>query len=193
MSLHRKLPDLFGKSDDDKKKNQNKRDNKDKSSDQEESTNNGSSSVSSNSSSRTSISSSSNTRLTQNVGGVMDSMGNFKNAQKVGQLTQNLVQDLSRTMSEGTAAEGRVRVVLDGQQRPVSVKIDASYFEAMLPAGGAGDVGGSASSTDDASLFAEELSSAITAAMQRAHAKSVESIDEKMKSLYNELGIPSSK
>ena len=78
---------------------------------------------------------------------------------------------------------------MDGQQRPVSVKIDASYFEVMLPSSG----GGGASSTDDASLFAEELSSAITAAMQRAHAKSVESIDEKMKSLYNELGIPSSK
>jgi DNA-binding protein YbaB len=131
----------------------------------------------------------------------MDSMGNFKNAQKVGQLTQNLVQDLSRTMSEGTAADGRVRVVLDGQQRPVSVKIDPSYFEVMLPASatvataaGGGEAGGaSSSSTDDASLFAEELSSAITAAMQRAHAKSVESIDEKMKSLYNELGIPSSK
>jgi hypothetical protein len=101
LSLHRKLPDLFGRSDDDKKKLQsdNTRDRNDKdSSDPEESTSSSSSSGT-RSKNTSSSSNNSNTRLSQNVGGVMESMGNFKNAQKVGQLTQNLVQDLSRTMS----------------------------------------------------------------------------------------------
>ena len=105
------------------------------------------------------------------VADTMDSMENFKRSQRVGKLTRKLVQDLASTTIEGVAADGKVKVILDGQQRPLNVDIDESYV-------------------NDADV--SDLCSAITAAMSDAHAKSIERMDEKMKSLYSELGLPSS-
>jgi len=97
------------------------------------------------------------------VAQVMDSMEGFKKSQQVGTLTSNLVQDLGSIVVEGSAAEGKVRVFMDGQQRPKRVKIDEVYGEAV-------DV--------------DDLSTALVAAMQDAYAKSREKMEEKMKDLY---------
>ena len=108
---------------------------------------------------------------TENLGGVasiVDSMGDLKTAQRVGQLTDSLVKDLSTTIVEGTAMDGKVKVSFDCQQKPVGVTMD----ENML-----------------SEVDATTLSSALTAAMQDAHSKSIERMDEKMKSLYTELGL----
>ena len=102
------------------------------------------------------------------VAGIMDSMENFKTAQQVGKMTNALVQDLQKETFEGVAVEGKVKVLFDGQQRPVGVKIDDTYL---------------------AGAEASELSSALTAAMKEAYQKSSEKMDEKMKSFYIDLGL----
>jgi DNA-binding YbaB/EbfC family protein len=105
------------------------------------------------------------------VAQVMESMDGFKKSQQIGKLTSNLVQDLGSTVVEGSAAEGKVRVFMDGEQRPKRVQIDEEYGEAV-------DV--------------DDLSSALLVALQECYAKSREKQEEKMKDLYSELGLPPS-
>ena len=102
------------------------------------------------------------------VAGIMDSMENFKTAQQVGKMTNSLVQDLQKETFEGVAVEGKVKVLFDGQQRPVGVQIDDTYL---------------------ADADASELSSALTSAMKEAYQKSSERMDEKMKLFYIDLGL----
>lgn len=102
------------------------------------------------------------------VASIVDSMGDLKTAQRVGQLTDSLVKELSTTVVEGTAMDGKVKVSFDCQQKPVGVTIED------------GVVG---------EVDAATLSDAVTMAMQDAHSKSIERMDEKMKSLYAELGL----
>lgn len=104
------------------------------------------------------------------VAGTMDSMDSFKKAQRVGKRTSTLVQELSSITVEGSSPDGKVKIIFDCQQRPIKTIIDEAYFEAS-----------------DAS----DVSNAITAAMKDAHAKSIERMDDKMKSFYSELGMPS--
>ena len=109
----------------------------------------------------------------ENLGGVasiVDSMGDLKTAQRVGQLTDALVKELSTTVVEGSAVDGKVKVTFDCQQKPVGVTIE----ESLLTEG----------------VDATTLSNAVATAMQDAHSKSIERMDEKMKSLYAELGLP---
>lgn len=95
-------------------------------------------------------------------------MENFKTAQQVGKMTNALVQDLQKETFEGVAADGKVKVLFDGQQRPVGVQIDESYLSGV-----------------DGSV----LSAALTTAMKDAYQKSSEKMDEKMKSFYVDLGL----
>lgn len=104
------------------------------------------------------------------VASTMDSMENFKRTQRAGKMTRKLVQELASTTVEGSAADGKVKVVLDCQQRPVRVDIDQTYIDEVGVA---------------------DLCSAITSAMSEAHAKSLRRMDEKMKNFYTELGLPS--
>lgn len=83
-------------------------------------------------------------------------------------MTNSLVQELASTTVEGIAVEGKVSVLFDGQQQPVSVNIDSTYLK-----------------TVDAS----DLNLALTTAMKDAYKKSAERMDEKMKSFYVDLGL----
>lgn len=105
------------------------------------------------------------------VAGIMDSMDSFKRSQRIGKITGALVQELRSTTVEGVAENGKVKVIYDCQQRPVSTYIDEAFFQAM-----------------DAS----DVAAAITSAMKDANSKSTEKMDEKMKSFFNELGLPPS-
>lgn len=110
----------------------------------------------------------------ENLGGVasiVDSMGDLKTAQRVGQLTDALVKELSTTVVEGSAMDGKVKVTFDCQQKPVGVTIEESLM------------------TEGGGMDATALSNAVATAMQDAHTKSIERMDEKMKSLYAELGL----
>lgn len=99
---------------------------------------------------------------------VMDSMDNFKRSQKVGKMTDSLVQELSTVLIEGSAAGGKVKVFFDGQQRPANVEIDQSFL---------------------VNITADDLSEALTTAMQDAHSKSARKMEEKMKPFFTELGL----
>ena len=106
------------------------------------------------------------------VAQVMESMDGFKKSQQVGLLTSNLVKELEEsTVVEGSAADGKVRVFMDGQQRPKRVQIDEEYGEAV-------DV--------------DDLCSELLVALQECYAKSREKQEGKMKDLYTELGLPPS-
>jgi DNA-binding protein YbaB len=105
------------------------------------------------------------------VAGIMDSMDSFKKAQRVGKRTNSLVQELTATTVEGSSQNGKVKVIFDCQQRPIRTVIDEAYFEAS-------DV--------------SEVSNAFTAAMKDAHTKSIERMDDMMKTFYSDLGMPPS-
>lgn len=100
----------------------------------------------------------------------MDSMEGFKKSQRVGKLTNSLAQDLSSTSVEGSSPDGKVKVVLDCQQRPLRVDIDDNYFQMADRA---------------------DMSNAVLLAMLSAYSKSIEKMDDKMKSYYNDLGLKS--
>lgn len=106
------------------------------------------------------------------VAGIMNSMSSFKTSKRVSDRTNAVLQDLSNTIVEGTSADGKVKVTYNGQQQPVGVQIDEGYFQSLGRKSGAG-----------------ELSIAMTEAMQEAHSKSASKIEEKVKSLYSDLGF----
>ena len=110
-------------------------------------------------------------------------MENFKQSQELGKKTATLLADLSSSTVEGTAANGKVRVYFDGQQHPMGVEMDPEYLQRLLRVG----EGGSESNSGF-----EDLNEAVTVAMQDAHAKSVALMDEKMRDLYSDLGLPPS-
>jgi DNA-binding protein YbaB len=114
-----------------------------------------------------------------NLGGVaniMDSMSSFKTSQRVGERTNAVLQDLSNVLVEGSAADGKVKITYNGQQVPIGVQIEDTYFQSLKGRGKDG---------------AEELGIALTQAMQEAHSKSAAKMEEKLKSLYSDLGLES--
>jgi len=110
-------------------------------------------------------------KLGGTVASVMDSFESFKKSQRVGKVTSSLLSELGSTTVEGTAEDGKVRVIFDCQQRPLRVDIDEAYF--------------------DSADSAADVANAVTRALKLAHSKSIERMDEKLKGFYNELGLPS--
>ena len=102
-------------------------------------------------------------------------MKSFKSSQRIGDRTSAILQDLSNILVEGSAADGKVKVTCNGQQRPLGVQIDEAYFQSL----------------QNNKEGSEELSAALTKAMQEAHYKSTERMEEKMKSFYADLGFGS--
>ncbi len=116
--------------------------------------------------------SSQSTKQTSKMGTTATTMENFKQSQELGKKTSSLIQELSSIQVEGVAAKGKIKVILDGQQQPVGVEIDEDYFKQ----GGVDD-------------FSETL----LVAMQDAHKKSLDIMQEKMQGLYGSLGLPPSR
>ena len=106
------------------------------------------------------------------VAGIMDSMASFKVSLRVSDRTNAVLQDLANTIIEGTAADGKVKITYNGQQQPVNVLIDESYFLSLSRKNGAA-----------------ELSNALIEAMQEGHKKSASKMEDKLKALYSDLGF----
>jgi nucleoid-associated protein EbfC len=100
---------------------------------------------------------------------IMDSMDQLKRAQRIGKITASLVQELKSMTVEGSSENGKVKVILDGQQTPISTYVDENYYKEKV------DV--------------NEFTNALTAAMKDAQLRSMEKMNEKMKNVYNELGF----
>mmetsp|Transcript_29392 Transcript_29392/g.44862 ORF Transcript_29392/g.44862 Transcript_29392/m.44862 type:complete len:184 (-) Transcript_29392:212-763(-) len=106
------------------------------------------------------------------MGTTATTMENFKQSQEVGRKTSALLVDLSSTTVEGSAAKGKIKVLVDGQQKPLGVEIDDDYFD---------------------TVGVEDLTEKLATAMQDAHDKSTKLMQEKMESLYAEIGLPPNK
>lgn len=92
----------------------------------------------------------------------------FKKAQQVQEGAKRLQEELEQMEIEGEAGGGKVKVVLSGNQEPISVTVAP---EAM----GEG---------------AEILSDLVTAAMKDAYNKSTATMREKMEELTGGLNLP---
>ena len=106
------------------------------------------------------------------MGTTATTMENFKQSKEVGRKTSALLVDLSSTTVEGSAARGKIKVLVDGQQKPLGVEIDDDYFD---------------------TVGVEDLTEKLATAMQDAHDKSTKLMQEKMESLYAEIGLPPNK
>eukprot|EP00980_Cylindrotheca_fusiformis_P008765 scaffold1869_cov122-Cylindrotheca_fusiformis.AAC.27 len=111
-----------------------------------------------------------------NVASVMDTMASFKKSQRIEKRTTGVLQDLSNQFVEGSSADGKIKFTYDGKQKPIGVQIDPNYFQS-LKNGKAGS---------------EELSKAVLEAIREAHEKSTAKMEEKMKSVYEEIGFETS-
>jgi len=109
-------------------------------------------------------------QFSSKMGATATTMENFKQSQELGKKTNTLLQDLSSTTVEGSAAKGKIKVTVDGQQRPMGVEIDDDYFDTCR---------------------VEDLTEALAVAMQDAHEKSTKIMQDRMTGLYVELGLPS--
>jgi DNA-binding protein YbaB len=96
---------------------------------------------------------------------VMQSMQSFKANQRLGSATSGILQELTTARVEGRSEDGKVRVIMNGKQFPVAVQVG-----------------------DDIDL--STLNTALVQAMQDAHSKSVNYMESKMKTFYEDLGLP---
>jgi DNA-binding YbaB/EbfC family protein len=105
------------------------------------------------------------------LGGVVSMMKNMEDlqtTQRYGKITAALMNELESTTVEGASPDNKVKVVFNCQQKPTAISIDEAYFEGS-------DVA--------------DLKSAVLAAMEEAYEKSVEKMDDKMKSFYKDVGL----
>ena len=106
-----------------------------------------------------------------------DIVERFKSSHRIGKQTETALQELSFTYVEGSAADGKIKVIFNGQQIPLGVEIDETYLKDVLSE--KGDEG------------VDKLCSALADAMRDAHYKSGIHVEEKMKSLYSDLDFES--
>lgn len=127
------------------------------------------------------------------VSNIIDSMASFKSSQRVGERTSAALQELSNILVEGTSADGKVKVTFNGQQVPVGVQIDETYLRGLLAkrAGMGNRSSSSSSSNINSKEGVDQLCTALTEAMKEAQAKSAAKVDDKLKSLYSDLGFDS--
>lgn len=99
----------------------------------------------------------------------------FKTSQRIGEQSGAALQELSATLVEGTSGDGNVKVTFNGQQMPVAVEIDESYLKNIASQEGTDGV--------------DKLCLALTDAMQSAHYLSKIQLEEKMQTIYKDLGL----
>ena len=92
----------------------------------------------------------------------------FKKAQEVQQGAQVLQAELEQMQIEGQSEDGLVKVVVTGNQEPISVTI----------------------APDALSQGAEALSASVTMAMKEAYAQSTETMRSRMEELTSGLNLP---
>ncbi len=101
---------------------------------------------------------------------------------------------------------GGVKVTFNGQQRPVSVNVDSKFLSSLMmlvnvPAAASSSSSSSATTTTTTTptttttttsmlSASEELNKAIIDAMQDGYEKSGKIMEEKLKGLYEQLGLP---
>ncbi|KAL3767195.1 hypothetical protein ACHAWU_003286 [Discostella pseudostelligera] len=100
---------------------------------------------------------------------------------------------------------GGVKVTFNGQQRPISVNVDSKFLSSLMILSASATLPTTSSSTKSSSSSSsftttsstatitsatEELNQAILDAMQDGYEKSGKLMEEKLKGLYDQLGLP---
>ena len=96
---------------------------------------------------------------------------------------------------------GGVKVIFNGQQRPVSVNVDSKYLSSLMMMSASASPSSTKSSPSSTTTTTsttvttttsatEELNQAIIDAMQDGYEKSGKIMEEKLKVLYDQLGLP---
>jgi DNA-binding protein YbaB len=112
-----------------------------------------------------------------NVAAVMEAMGSFKASQRVGERATGVLQELQdKEQVEGSAANGKIKVLCNGQQRPTSVHVDETYLQDLVR-------------DRQPKEAAKDLSAALLLAMTDAHAKSSARLNERLKTVYSDMGF----
>jgi DNA-binding protein YbaB len=103
------------------------------------------------------------------VVGVMEQLEAFRTSQRIGAQTSQLLNDLQNHVQVDACSYGNhVKVIMDGHQRVKSLEMDDHFLRASEP---------------------YEISAAVLEALQLAHDKSTDKMDEKVKAFYAKLGL----
>lgn len=117
-------------------------------------------------------------------------MEDHRRAQEASERTSAMMEELSSTLVVGKSKAGAsggigmgdrrggVKVTFNGHQRPVGVEVDPKFL--FSPSG----------PESQGVVSVEELNEAITDAMLDGYQKSGQLMEEKMKGLYEHLGLP---
>eukprot|EP00612_Vaucheria_litorea_P002937 CAMPEP_0171462162 /NCGR_PEP_ID=MMETSP0945-20130129/6313_1 /TAXON_ID=109269 /ORGANISM="Vaucheria litorea, Strain CCMP2940" /LENGTH=123 /DNA_ID=CAMNT_0011988639 /DNA_START=117 /DNA_END=488 /DNA_ORIENTATION=+ len=100
-----------------------------------------------------------------NMGSMMDSL---KKANEIGKKSKEMQEELEKTRLEGFSANKKVKIVMTGQQIPVSCEIDESFL----------------------SEGSEAVQKAVMEAMVDSQNQSLKLMGSKMSELYQGLGLP---
>jgi DNA-binding protein YbaB len=103
------------------------------------------------------------------VVGVMEQLEAFRTSQRIGAQTSQLLNDLQNHVQVDAYSYGNhVKVIMDGHQRVKSLEMDDQFLKTSEP---------------------YEISAAVLEALQLAHDKSTDKMDEKVKAFYAKLGL----
>jgi DNA-binding protein YbaB len=109
-------------------------------------------------------------------------MENHRRSQEAAERTSSIMEELSNTVvtgrSRGFGAMGLgsgVKVTYDGTSRPINVEVDPKFLFG---------------SSESGVISVEDLNTAITEAMVDGYMQSCRVMEEKMKGLYEQLGLP---
>jgi DNA-binding protein YbaB len=103
------------------------------------------------------------------VVGVMEQLEAFRTSQRIGAQTSQLLNDLQNHVQVDAYSYGNhVKVIMDGHQRVKSLEMDDQFLRTSEP---------------------YEISAAVLEALQLAHDKSTDKMDEKVKAFYAKLGL----
>jgi DNA-binding protein YbaB len=109
-------------------------------------------------------------------------MENHRRSQEAAERTSSIMEELANTVvtgrSRGFGAMGLgsgVKVTYDGTSRPINVEVDPKFLFGSAESG---------------VISVEDLNTAITEAMLDGYMQSCRVMEEKMKGLYEQLGLP---
>ena len=114
----------------------------------------------------------------------VEMMENHRRSQEAAERTTTIMDELSNTVVTGKSKAGigaiglggsGVKVNFDGTSRPISVEVDPKFLF---------------SSSESGVISIEELNAALTEAMLDGYEQSGKLMEEKMKALYEQLGLP---
>jgi len=119
-------------------------------------------------------------------------MEDHKRSEEVAERTASMMEELSSILVIGKSKAGKggglrigdkrgggVKVTFNGEQRPIAVEVDPNFLFSSTP-----------QNVSEGVITIEELNGAILEAMEDGYEQSGKLMEEKIKGLYGQLGLP---